>query len=861
MNSINLAICFAPSLLWPDSGLDVIKNEVPPLVQFLIKHCPEIFENELPEIYRELLQTRSPGVENMDFVRVPSHIQYIPTKKDDGQHHMFHHHKQTSSIDETTTSEDSGGEDLEEERVPSNLLTSHKAGLTLSDSQLSHIAEPEPSVITSKPGQTVTVQLSGKQIIEPKSHIAAIKQSKKPERSNSYHLPGDNHYRQRHKSSNDPVSRRRSIATQQKNMARSKRVVPTLEPINGRSPPSSLSSLSQGYSPKINHRRRKSDDSISLSSQFGILPAIEVPPPMQVPVAARQKKHYSHSFSKPSDIMHDRPLPTSQSVSFYDTLLPVEPQESSSSSNSNSNTSRARSRSMGVTHVTKLKQDKVGPAGMKTAHAWPVESHVVQTKPTLFQTGPASSSQSINSSRSDSSSSEVQLPVGRLTTHTSTHRPSGSPDLLSRLEQTPISQLDRDFIKDAISTRFGITSSVSSTQHAQQRRQSPDILQGPQRSIGLHRKQQKQWPSYDTAYNRGGQGVKQNSLSSVSEGLDDLPESEQHLNSLPRPHTADLVRRGDYSETSPRVDESVVFDADGNRIFPPCGYNSDTESSPSRTLNRQREKMKEVTSPGSIPSRYTNTRSTYQHLEPIRKPNHTDLRGDDKDVARQKQPSPAYGTAMQQQNRQDAALGYRGPSPAKPWSLQKSLDTAPKPEQMEEKDGQYSKIEASKVRLGLIPRQRSKSTSDDESGGLVVMRREPSDSVPAAEKTLRTAERHQVWLQHAPTPVERRRARAMMSKNVTLPHTSSSSSSSQVETVVVVDSRPNSSSGRHLQLPQTMSIKSRSSTMPNALSQQSPFVIGKQHEPEVRTVKVRAYEMPKPRAIRRIKVNVQSVQC
>lgn len=86
MNSINLAICFAPSILWPDSGLDVIKNEVPPLVQFMVEHTPQIFGSDLPELYKQAkLPSGSSLVESMEYSLDPQ-VRYVPTKVEDGSH-------------------------------------------------------------------------------------------------------------------------------------------------------------------------------------------------------------------------------------------------------------------------------------------------------------------------------------------------------------------------------------------------------------------------------------------------------------------------------------------------------------------------------------------------------------------------------------------------------------------------------------------------------------------------------------------------------------------------------------------------------------------------------------------------------
>lgn len=82
MSTINIAICLAPSLLWPDTGLDVIMNEVPPLVQFLIEHSPNIFGPDLPELFENLPPPASDFDPSTTDNTPP--VTLVPTKKEDG---------------------------------------------------------------------------------------------------------------------------------------------------------------------------------------------------------------------------------------------------------------------------------------------------------------------------------------------------------------------------------------------------------------------------------------------------------------------------------------------------------------------------------------------------------------------------------------------------------------------------------------------------------------------------------------------------------------------------------------------------------------------------------------------------------
>ena len=54
MSSANLAICLAPTLLWPNTAFDVIRNEVPALIIFMIDYACEIFEGRIPSEYQDL---------------------------------------------------------------------------------------------------------------------------------------------------------------------------------------------------------------------------------------------------------------------------------------------------------------------------------------------------------------------------------------------------------------------------------------------------------------------------------------------------------------------------------------------------------------------------------------------------------------------------------------------------------------------------------------------------------------------------------------------------------------------------------------------------------------------------------------
>ena len=595
MNSINLAICFAPTLLWPDSGLDVIKNEVPPLVQFLVEHSIEIFQDNLPEMYKQF----QPGSHcNIDIEVSSQEVNFIPTKIDDGTDLS---QNRNISVD-TTTSEDSGedGEEEDEDEPNSNLLTTRASGLTYSDSQLSHVSEVtrDGNVVVAK-GHTGTVCLSGKDIKNTKGQSPSppltMRAAKVPERSNSYHSPTEKPHR--FKKSNGEYPRRRSTNQHHNSRHGGSNYSTDLPPVQS-SPPSSSSS--QGCSPHFRHRRRKSDDSISLSSQLGI------PEPTKkniLPLKSRNRSpHHSNSFNKSPAMRHEKPIPTSSSVSFYDSLLPL-PHDSPPESQ------RVRSRSHGNAHLVGLRKENEASMSVR----WPSDS--VEAAPSSLV---HDSMHSLMSSRSGSSSSSYP-----------SHdpypgRPSGgmpriiSADPLGDLEKIPMSQINKDMLKVAISHRFGIASAMdwrhgaptdaplpksnSSQQVPTSVQQEPSKARsGPAEASSIDEVQQKlhhrKWltataetPVGKSHSYQNFAGAKQKTLESST--ADERAESEQHLHSLPR--------TSDGKHSSPAtVQIATSYDSDAKI----SGYNSDTESSPSRTLNRQKEKLQEVTSPDLAPTR------------------------------------------------------------------------------------------------------------------------------------------------------------------------------------------------------------------------------------------------------------------
>ena len=655
MNSINLAICFAPSILWPDSGLDVIKNEVPPLVQFMVEHTPQIFGGSLPELYKQAKLPSSGLVESMEYTLDPQ-VRYVPTKVEDGSHRFSH--RRTDSLETASTSDDSAGED----EPVSNLRKARSNGITVSDSQLSQISQYDGYEYH---GRTGAVELSGKHILAQKAKPADSSQLShafptpkrvkrvRPERSHSYRGPNDRSPQQRHKYRSrvtEPASRRKSISAQQPQRKLLKH--------NSEFLPSSNSSPGSVHA--FSSVREESLDEDSEDTLYQDQDKL----PHKRPSLKRKAPQHSHSFSKSSENKPTKPpLPTSVSTSFYDKLLPLDHE------------ARTRSRSLNSAHVlamgnglqTAVEEEPVAnmtwpadqiPSSMMSS-SMPPPPTVTMGMTNTAPPHPYASSQSITSNQSVGSSSSLPY-VQQLPPYYAQKRPSnlsltssgysggsaealatGSPDMLAQLEQTPFDKLDREFVKVAISKRFGISSMdwpkstpqevhgpfghagsfTTSTPYGYRDSGRAPVKTGktevfPQEEVCLdtiqrklqERKRLNSSNTSESGYSKSLSTGKKNDHSMDTLNVDDRPEADQHQNSLPRP-VPEFTRPQKYLQPEVvQVASSYTEEHDHNRLY--LGYNSDTESSPSRTLNRP-EKLKEVTSPGitsptksNMPQRY-----------------------------------------------------------------------------------------------------------------------------------------------------------------------------------------------------------------------------------------------------------------
>ena len=695
MTSVNLAICFAPSMLWPSSGLDVIKNEVPPLIQFFIEHCPDIFGAELPVLYKQAELPPSP-VENMEMdytISAPTTKQFVPTKVDDGAKiggKYLAGHKRSDSID-SSISEESASVDIDEEHRnchhrhnfqhnnveagnTNSLLRARRSGLTVSDSQLSHISQMDDytpsnqssnnsfetnSSSSSKPPRQVrkrgTIVTSGQHIHHPDSFANGgggvgigggfsagvekpspkrIKKGRVPERSSSLHGPNDMVYRRPSKNARTtsavvppPASirptvdnlqhRRKSIATQELLQSRDF-IIPS-------SSNSSFGSSTHSYSPKMMQRIQQSKELYTRRDSSHAKSGL--------------RKH-AHSFTC-KDV--ERPVKTiPASSSFYDTLSPLEAEE------------------LRPNLVARTRVDESGDLHSSGKYHMRLEvpnstKDELHTRPILTNV-PSSYTGNGSPQTYANSATGRAAPAGG----------SGYSDSSDILRQG--SKVDGEFLKVAISERYNLSgagsgmgipppstpSSASSTSTStfntldnrvivgvhEATPTREDILYTPAGSESgqdsLERVQKKLQDrkrpegsevsdtpttfSNSSNYRAFLNTQQGDSLMSLTEesGIDDRPECDIHLESLP--HQVGGHSMGAVSGASPAISGAIGgvgttrnltlevtmshHDQDPARVNN-NGYNSDTESAPSRTLSR-RDKIKEVSSPVkvNIPSRY-----------------------------------------------------------------------------------------------------------------------------------------------------------------------------------------------------------------------------------------------------------------
>lgn len=569
MTSTNLAICFAPSLLEPEYSLAVIKNEAPSLIDFMIKHAMNIYNNEIPELFKQL---ESVVCETSESEReTGEHIQLIPVKDDDTEmfEDGFRGHRRIDSMD-TCTSDDSIDED--------DITTKHRLPLhhTASDSKVEEYGPPGVGRVLLMSDRSE--RTTGNEGDRSDSEDEDTSFDPKRPRHSPY---APNPSRIRHKSG-DSMGRRRSIATQGNPMSHNlKHFSPELQPVGPSSPHSRGSSHSSGsrYSPMFPHRIEHHDS--DGSGRGGHRSEPSGPRPSR---KKRSKPGHSNSFSKASDLQYkEATIPQSTSFSYYDSLLPVDRPRSHTVASSTPRPPDDLTFSLEQgTHRTSNQSINSRGSGSSVAS---------QSRTTWSQNQPTSTT-SLLSNRSGGSGS---------------HR-SASPDALSELANTPLSKKDSEFIKHAISHRFGLDRPQN---RASDFNPPNPILEATPPSSPL---------SKDELNIRPRQGMKRMESSETNTSIDDRPEAERHLNSLPRSRTdykehSDLVssgslgRRGVFGPAE-MMPLGYSQEAGSRLTIISGGYNSDTESSPSRTLNRQDKKLQEVASSphsirSSLPQRYS----------------------------------------------------------------------------------------------------------------------------------------------------------------------------------------------------------------------------------------------------------------
>lgn len=867
MNSINLAICFAPSLLWPITGLDVIKNEVPPLIQFMIEQCPKIFGAELPVLYKQaVLDSVSPGVEDMEFtINAPATKQFVPTKVDDGEYSQHSSHKRSDSIG-SSMSEGSTAEDH-----TSSLLRARGSGLTLSDSQLSQVSQVEAyeCEVPRRSAKRGQFKASGRYIHEgdaaanmvqsPVDQPSAAKRAKKariPERSSSLHGPNDMPYsRTRYVRARpvEPAVRRKSIAVQE---PMHHPFVPDFG-VMPPSPNSSMSSSSHSYSPKMKRRIHHHPNQYYTPGYGRHDEASSSSHPGQKK-KTRKLTQYSHSFTSKDMEKPSRSIPLSSS--FYDKLLPLDATEG------------------------RIRPDRGFPAQIKLLGSEEDEDlheqrSILTSTPASFGTASSTHSVSGSSISTQTRPSNLSLATGG----------SGSPELQDRGE----------YIKVAISERFKLNSSGGgdyqpvTTTYPQERirvdigeatpnregfvspgsESGQDSLERIQKKF--HERKRLDSNGSESAFSKsssykGFLNTQQNkeSLTSLTEevSFDDRPECDFHLGSLTRQRT--LAAGGEDSSK-----------------YGSNGYNSDTESAPSRTLSRP-GKIKEVSSPvkTTMPGRYyppqsSSTTSTSGKV--LLSSHQATSQAQSKHQPQQRtmmtQQNTPGSTQSQRKSELTASLGtgydlYRNtessliPVIAEPLvtttrTISKSSSSGSKYNRprsgngsgdsrverltevykAKEQEQVNANIEDVKVKLGLIPpmqRQRSKSTSENEA--MKILHKSGAEQAVTAASSKRAedeeewASKHKEWLSSAPTEDERKKARENYSRSQfhRMEYKSrslrSSDGGSDKPTTIVTT-----------KVSYTPEAKRKYSTMP-----ESPHV--------VKTVKIRTYEIPEVQKIRRI---------
>ena len=866
MTPINLAICFAPSLLWPDSGLDVIKNEVPPLIQFMIEQSPKVFGHDLPEIY----QVRG--------ILSPSPRSYrIPTKKTDGNLRV-NRHRRTGSMD-TSTSEDSGEED-----VPSNLVQMQRSGLTVSDSQVSVLSqqlEDEDCVPVIIPGDVSFVGgHDGYHQLNPRSPKRP-KKSRPPERSSSYRGPNERPpYVQKYHIKVDEASRRKSIATQTtlqrggvlRHSASSSLPVPA-------SPNNSLSSSShsQEVSPFIkSHQMQSFDESEEYHPVNDEDDVVEV---RRRSSQKRKRGQYRQAFSV-DEILP--PADDTHKVSFYDHLSPLSPGETLESG------VHPLIGAQGDSFGTPMEEDDedatwmqpllTSGSGAPLHPAHPILSssdRCIQAAHTSNQSiGSRSSGSSGGQYYSANSSKIIQRP-SNLSLVSSASESSYASTLNKGSPEAEQTSLNREMVKCEIVRRFAIPSGrnsfTGSSNYSSSGAGRSDSFNQEMDNIQRKFQERRRPEARSSVSSDVGTPLRGTDSVSSPPSFDERPESERHLNSLPRSSQTKFIQ-----SPPPQIAQATGYHRsrtterresthDPNRLF--VESNSDTESSPSRTLTR-REKYNELNSGGRYHggknfSRQQNSierspRGQISNHPPLNEVSIIPTKTDNERAKTAEDPKAAFTQSLPQEPLTGAEKSNASLMDATPTVRPKSADsTSNGSGEMQYRQRTMSDVEKAKLKLGLIPpRRRSKSISDtrssvgeDDNDEKEVESEQSQDELEVGEVTVEMGkmEKRGMWRAHAPNSTDRKEAYTQRVKG----------GSTRTDTRTAKSSAPSGAPPaihRTATAPE-MGSKRRAATMPEYLATR-PAALGRQcrvlGRGLVRTVKITAYHVPEPIKIYRI---------
>ena len=933
MNAINLAICFAPTLLWPDSGLDVIKNEVPPLIQFMIQNSPRIFGTEVLDLY---------GMQTV--LSSPSPRSYrVPTKKTDGNLRSFGHGRNQSF--DTSTSEDSAGED----DLPSNLVQMQSAGLTVSDSQVSVLSqqleeEEEYAGSSSTPGK-VLVLLSGERHHHERfpNLPKRPKKSRPAERSSSYRGPNERPlYVQKYHAKLDDASRRKSIATQT-TLSRGEQLrYPSSPPSGASGAPSILQTPSGALSSPSQEMAAASFFKSRQMQSFDENEEYEDDDIVEEAVRRRPGQKMKHGGASPyrhysvDHILQGPALSDPHSVSYYDHLPPL------SSGEPGLGQQRRQPRKLNLlgsqhrddsfeTPMDEEEEDTQWDSGLQ------ILSSAELSIPTVHASNQSITSRSSGSSGGHyySSASNPKLPQSRpsntsLVSSVSESSYASASTLNKESPEPERTSLSREMV---ITRRFHIPpsreSSFNSVHTSASRSDSfNQEMENIQRKF-QERRRPEALHSVSTASSTTPHSEIE-VLSSPQSFDDDRPESERHLHSLPRrPIVPDFVQspppvqpaapppvvqpatgiyrraRSSAAVTGRRRDSGT--ETDPNRLSVD-NNNSDTESSPSRTLTRRDRLVEWTTNLRGLSTtlRYQGVRENVMRPQgsvgqamlgtPGRKISHPSAAAAEVSIIPAVREEEKSGASVATGASAKAALTQSLPSSQQP-ALTATLElteeapalvirpkSAEGSTKVESGEGELRKramsnVENAKVKLGLIPPfRRSRSISDSKSGEPLAGEDEEEEEredvrevsqgnvpeknkqgKPHEEKVTEKVDKRGMWRAHAPNSTDRKEAYTQRMKAGGGAGTRNTIIGQRGVSTTNTSSHhppPPPAIQRTATAPE-MGAKRRATTMPEYLAMRSS-VIGRQGRVLghglVRTVKITSYNIPEPKMIHRINV-------